>query len=424
MFPYQIHFFSLFICLFRLKSVILNSNMYLKEINMRKIYLLLVLLLSVVSASAQETTMFQSKTFDNIYIGIMGGGALKAVDAEFSDDCNYNAGLRIGREFTPVFGLAVEGDAFFSAKPVEGACMTGTKVKYVNTSLLANVNLMNWFGGYKGKSRRFEISAVYGLGWGHSFNNTSSPSINNLTSRAGANIALNLGEKRAWKIFMEPSVNYLLNGDGYSGIEYNINRAYLQLNAGIAYKFRNSNGTHGFALAELRDQSEITALNDKINSMRRELSERDRMMAEKDHAIAGLQTQLQKAQTELAHYEKHPTVVKKTNTQGVVLQPTVVFSIGSTIVEKPQQANVALVAKYMKDNPDSKIRIIGYTSPDGSDEINQKISLARANAVKDMLVQKYGIAPNRMISVGEGASRQMFDDVELNRIVVFVDITK
>lgn len=391
---------------------------------MKKFYSLITLFLSAVSVYAQETTMFQSKTFDNIYIGVTGGAALKAIDAEFSDDINYNAGLRLGRNFTPVLGFAVEGNAYFSGKPAEGPSMSGTTVKYVNTSLLANVNLMNWFGGYNGKSRTFEISAVYGVGWGHSFNNTSSKAINNLTSRAGAYFAVNLGEKRDWQLFLEPSVNYLLNGEGYSGVEYNLNRAYLQVNAGVVYKFRNSNGTHGFALAELRDQSEITSLNDKINSMRREISERDRMMAEKDHAIAGLQTQLQKAQTELAQYEKHPTIVRKTNTSGTVLQPTVVFSIGSTIVEKPQQANVALVAKYMKDNPDSKIRITGYTSPDGSDEINQKISLARANAVKDMLVQKYGIASSRLISVGEGASRQMFDDVELNRIVIFVDITK
>ena len=38
---------------------------------------------------------------------------------------------------------------------------------------------------------------------------------------------------------------------------YNINNSFVQLNAGLVYKFANSNGTHNFTIATSRDQAEI-----------------------------------------------------------------------------------------------------------------------------------------------------------------------
>ena len=55
-------------------------------------------------------------------------------------------------------------------------------------------------------------------------------------------------------------------------MKYDVNRASFQLNVGLVYKFRNSNGSHNFVVAELRDQAEIDALNDQINDLRGELA--------------------------------------------------------------------------------------------------------------------------------------------------------
>ena len=69
---------------------------------------------SIFAASASAQTVAESKTFDNIYIGINGGVATKTTGHKWLSDLNPNAGLRIGRYFTPVFGLAIEGNAYFS----------------------------------------------------------------------------------------------------------------------------------------------------------------------------------------------------------------------------------------------------------------------------------------------------------------------
>ncbi|MBF1393757.1 MAG: OmpA family protein, partial [Prevotella histicola] len=112
---------------------------------MKKLVLMLAAASMAASVSAQ--TVAESKTFDNIYVGINGGVATKTTGHKWLSDLDPNAGLRIGRYFTPVFGLAIEGNAYFSNKPWGS---TGTVVRATNASLLGTVNLSNWFGGYKG----------------------------------------------------------------------------------------------------------------------------------------------------------------------------------------------------------------------------------------------------------------------------------
>ena len=110
---------------------------------MKKLGLLITAAAMAASVSAQTVT--ESKTFDNFYIGINGGVATKTTGNSWMKNLNSNAGLRIGRNFTPVFGMAAEGNAYFSNKPFAS---TGTAVRALNTSLLGTVNLSNWFGGY------------------------------------------------------------------------------------------------------------------------------------------------------------------------------------------------------------------------------------------------------------------------------------
>ena len=48
------------------------------------------------------------------------------------------------------------------------------------------------------------------------------------------------------------------------------------------------------------------------------------------------------------------------------LQPSVVFKQGKSVVERSHEANLEMIAKYMKNNKDAKIKISGYASPEGS----------------------------------------------------------
>ena len=379
---------------------------------------------AVMAASASAQTVTESKTFDNMYFGINTGVSTAAKGHHWLQDFRPNLGVRLGRNFTPVFGLAAESNIYFKevGRKQGGLHKTGTAVNGINTSLLGTVNLTNWVGGYKGEPRCFELSAVYGLGWGHVFSNAAdyNDNMNMFTSKAGLDFAFNLGKAKAWQLYVEPSMNWALNGNGYEGVKYDINRAMFQVNVGLVYKFKNSNSTHNFTIASGRDQAEVDALNAQINSLREQnvtLTSKDEQnqknLSAKDAEINNLKKALDEC-------NKRPA---KTAT-ATNLQPTVIFRQGKSVVDPAQVASIELIANYMKNHKDANVEIKGYASPEGSKELNQRLSEKRAEAVKDILVKKYKISANRLKTTGMGATDKLFEQVEFNRVATFNDSTK
>ena len=106
------------------------------------------------------------------------------------------------------------------------------------------------------------------------------------------------------------------------------------------------------------------------------------------------------------------------------LQPTVLFRLASSVIDAPQYASIAMIAEYMKNHPDVRVQIKGYASPEGSLELNQKLSQARADAVRTVLINKHKIAADRLTAVGCGPTDKLFEQVEFNRIATFNDLTK
>ena len=353
---------------------------------MKKLVLMLAAASMAASVSAQ--TVAESKTFDNIYVGINGGVATKTTGHKWLSDLDPNAGLRIGRYFTPVFGLAIEGNAYFSNKPWGS---TGTVVRATNASLLGTVNLSNWFGGYKGEPRTFEVSALYGLGWMHVFTNNkflkaaTSENRNRMTSKAALDFAFNFGSAKQFQFYVEPSINFAFLGQsknkelvatgnalnpvaladhqeyGYKAASqagqpaYNINNSFVQLNAGLVYKFANSNGTHNFTIVTPRDQAEIDALNAQINELRNR----------KPEVI-----------TKEVVKEVPSVKVKELSVSDLVF---VTFAQGKSNLTR--EAKAAL--NNVKEG--SHVQVVGTASPEGSKEINDRLSQARADVVANYL---------------------------------------
>ena len=379
---------------------------------------------AVMAASASAQTVTESKTFDNMYFGINTGVSTATKGHHWLQDFRPNLGVRLGRNFTPVFGLAAESNIYFKevGRKQGGLHKTGTAVNGINTSLLGTVNLTNWVGGYKGEPRCFEVSAVYGLGWGHVFSNAAdyNDNMNMFTSKAGLDFAFNLGKAKAWQLYVEPSMNWALNGNGYEGVKYDINRAMFQVNVGLVYKFKNSNGTHNFTIASGRDQAEVDALNAQINSLR----EQNATLTSKDEQnqknLTAEDAEINNLKKALDECNKRPA---KTAT-ATNLQPTVIFRQGKSVVDPAQVASIELIANYMKNHKDANVEIKGYASPEGSKELNQRLSEKRAEAVKDILVKKYKISANRLKTTGMGATDKLFEQVEFNRVATFNDSTK
>ena len=376
---------------------------------MKKLVLMLAAASMAASVSAQ--TVAESKTFDNIYVGINGGVATKTTGHKWLSDLDPNAGLRIGRYFTPVFGLAIEGNAYFSNKPWGS---TGTVVRATNASLLGTVNLSNWFGGYKGEPRTFEVSALYGLGWMHIFSNNkflkaaTSENRNRMTSKAALDFAFNFGSAKQFQFYVEPSINFAFLGQSHShnvvatpaGLTYpeynvnygykaasqagqpayNINNSFVQLNAGLVYKFANSNGTHNFTIVTPRDQAEIDALNAQINELRNR----------KPEVI-----------TKEVVKEVPSVKIKELSVSDLVF---VTFAQGKSNLTR--EAKAAL--NNVKEG--SHVQVVGTASPEGSKEINDRLSQARADVVANYL-------KSRGVNIDEATGKGV-QGVTSNRLAV------
>ena len=62
------------------------------------------------------------------------------------------------------------------------------------------------------------------------------------------------------------------------------------------------------------------------------------------------------------------------------------------------------------DSPEVEIR--GYASPEGSAELNARLSQARADAVRNILIKRYKISADRLTAKGMGATDKLFEQVE------------
>ncbi len=369
---------------------------------MKKLVLFFAAATMAVTASAQ-VTVEGSKFSDNWSIGIQGGLATKTTQNRWLSNTNPNAGLRLTKEITPVFGLVAEGIVYFNDRAQtklmdrlgqiadydvtarDRMARTNTFAKALNVNLLAKVNLSNLFGGYKGEPRTFEVSALYGFGWGKGFGrynrwNTGQETAsgfygsdyaegnatpfgleaaelfgndgaNELNSKAALNFAFNLGAAKAVQIFVEPSITF----SGLKDFKYNVDRSTVQLNAGVVYKFKNSNGTHNFKLARLYDQDEIDRLNGIINDLRNRKPEVKEVIKE---------------------VVKEVPVGKEVRVDDLVF---VTFAQGKSTLT----ADAKKALDGVKEG--AHVQIVGTASPEGPAALNQKLSENRANVVAEYL---------------------------------------
>ncbi len=80
----------------------------------------------------------------------------------------------------------------------------------------------------------------------------------------------------------------------------------------------------------------------------------------------------------------------------------VTFDSGSVTLGAGEQPALAALAKYMSDNPDLQVSIVGHTDSSGGLDGNIAISRRRAAAVVDRLVSDHGIARARLEAAGMG----------------------
>ena len=102
----------------------------------------------------------------------------------------------------------------------------------------------------------------------------------------------------------------------------------------------------------------------------------------------------------------------------------VYFAFGSAEVGIDQWPQLAKVHGFLKVS-NAKLTLVGHTDNIGSEAVNMNLSRQRAERVKQIFVQDYGVEAQRLSIVAKGASQPVTDNLgpdgrALNRRVEFI----
>lgn len=334
---------------------------------MKKILSFIILSLCAVIMT-QAQSVIKPSFSDNTYIGVTVG-----TDAQIHEwnSNGITTGLRVGKMVTPHFGIEVVGQARFTD------FYKAITSHRVGLNALGNINELF----FNGKRDVVEFIPYVGLGWQRNYNVIS----NDMYTAMGVHVNFNVSNK----VFLTitPQIAYVLTGP--TGLQYNINRADLGVSMGVAYRF----GKY-FQLCNKRyTQAEWDELNECINKLR---AENETLMNRNPEVIVNT-----------------IEVVKEVRTP---IFATVGFELNSAKILDTNLLNILTIANYMKSN-DNHYTIYGYASVEGSEELNNKLSQDRANAVRNALIE-FGISEERLVAIGKGSTSQFGEMYELNRTIV------
>lgn len=121
-----------------------------------------------------------------------------------------------------------------------------------------------------------------------------------------------------------------------------------------------------------------------------------------------------------------PDTRSKLLDEGKYVTNGILFDTGSDKIKPASYGIIKEIAAAIKDNS-INVKIIGHTDSDGGAESNLSLSKQRAQAVKNALVQDFGISESSIETDGKGASQPVSDNKSAigkaqNRRVEFIKL--
>lgn len=350
------------------------------------------------------TNPFWSNWFFSVGGGaqVLYGNGDKA--GKFKDRISPVLNVAIGKWFTPGLGLRLQysgleakGFTYDKTAPYVTGNELGDgyykqKFDYMNLHGDIMFNLNALFGGYN-SHRVYELIPYLGAGFTHAY---TRPHVNALT--------INAGLINRFRISSAVDINLELSATGVEGKfdgEHGGKHDYdgiFGASIGLTYRFPNRGFQRPFP--QIISELELRNMREQMNAMAA--------------ANLTLQQQLQEAESQPTTEVVEQEVIVDAN----IAPRTVFFNIGSAEISPREAMNLSYLAEQMKKFPDTKYVVNGYAdSATGTPAFNQKLSLERAQVVKDLLVKKYGISADRL-KVAAGGGVDKFGQPILNRVVL------
>lgn len=146
-------------------------------------------------------------------------------------------------------------------------------------------------------------------------------------------------------------------------------------------------------------QKTLAATWDNLSNARKEIA---KSKADLDAEKAAREKAEQSAAAAMASLSKIAQVKEEQRGVVITLDGQVLFVTAKAELLPIAKDRLNQVAKSLKELDDDKlVSVEGFTDSRGADDMNQKLSQDRANAVKDYLVSQ-GVKPEKLRSVGRG----------------------
>jgi outer membrane protein OmpA-like peptidoglycan-associated protein len=122
-----------------------------------------------------------------------------------------------------------------------------------------------------------------------------------------------------------------------------------------------------------------------------------------------------------------PDMRNKLITEGKLVSYGIYFDVNKDAVKPESYGTLKEIASILNENPDVKVKIVGYTDSDGTAAANLDLSKRRGASVKNELVKTFGIDASRLESDGLGETQPIApndtpENKALNRRVEFIKL--
>ena len=375
---------------------------------MKKVKFILVALVTMftTTAMAQATyTDAENNKYEfqkHWFLNLQGGAQYTLGEAKFKDLISPNVQLGLGYQFSPVFGMRLQANAWQSKG---GSTVWGNeykwKYKYVAPTLDATINLTNLFGGFNAK-RLCDVTFFAGVGANIAFSNDEA---------ADANAAIMAVDPTARLRYLWDGTKPRFVGQAGVDVDFNISKRValgIEVSANTLSDHYNSkkagnsdwyfNGLVGVKFNLGKSTKEVEK---KIDCPPAETKIIERIVEKPVEKVV----------------YKEPETAKAAET----LRRDIFFTINSTRIVAKEMTKVDDIANFLKANPNAKVSITGYADKGtGNATINRSLSQRRAAVVVRTLKEKYGISESRITSDFKGDTEQPFAENNKNRVSICI----
>ncbi|MCR5050198.1 MAG: OmpA family protein [Paludibacteraceae bacterium] len=400
----------------------------------KKLLLLLLTCLFGITVSAQTETETKEIVYngagaagDNWYLDMQLGGdvlfnpEIKTVDA--SNGLRLNTSLSLGKWIMPYFGLRLQLKSMWwkgATATTDARVLDPTQVSmladgsveynifYLNPHLDFTLSLMSCFKGGWAASQKWDVIPFLGLGYMYAFEADGVKSGNCLTGHFGL-----MGKYRIcdhWDVNLELSTALL--PDFYNRAAGPVKQADLAFTIGATYNI----GGHKFGQRAHKDNNNYYASAGNVNNH----SAHAHVLYTKPDTVYVYNN------TETIIYRAAPvsngTAMATAAKQKTFDQPfqiaLIEFSISSDEPKMDFETQYYNVAAFVAAYPESTLRLDAYCdAATGTTEYNDDLARRRAEKVRDILVNNYGVDAGRIVLNPLGSREQVYEKTSLNRIV-------